>query len=283
VLTRKLSEDERNGMELKDLIAATDFPATRESLCGDFRKMGIQEGDILLVHSSLSRLGWVCGGEETVVLALQDVVGLSGTLVMPTHTTDNTEPSNWQNPPVPKEWWPIIRASMPAFNPETTPTNYMGRIPECFRKFPGVLRSSHPIGSFAAWGKHAAALVVDHPLEPMFGDPSPIGRLYVRDAKVLLLGVSYDRCTSLHLAEYRSVCKKKIIQEATAMFVDGLRAWAKVSIVEIDNDDFDQIGSAFEQNQNVVAGKVAEAHAKVFQMREIVNFAVRWMDLNRPS
>lgn len=269
-------------MELKDLIAATDLPVTRDSLCRDFRKMGIQEGDVLLVHSSLSRLGWVCGGEETVVLALQDAVGPGGTLVMPTHTTDNTEPSNWQHPPVPKEWWPIIRASMPAFNPETTPTTHMGRIPECFRKFPSVLRSGHPIGSFAAWGKHAAALVADHPLEPMFGDPSPIGGLYGLYAKVLLLGVSYDRCTALHLAEYRSVCKKKIIQEATAMIVDGLRSWADVTITGIDNDDFDQIGNAFEETQTVVAGKVAKAHAKVFQMREIVDFAVEWMDLHRP-
>lgn len=270
-------------MKLKELIAATELSSTRESLCRDFRKMGIQEGDILLVHSSLSSLGWVCGGEEAVVLALQDAVGTNGTLVMPTHTSDNTEPSNWQNPPVPKEWWPIIRASMPAFNPETTPTAHMGRIPECFRKFPGVLRSNHPIGSFAAWGKHAAALVFDYPLEPMFGDLSPIGRLYDRNAKVLLLGVSYDRCTSLHLAEYRSLCKKTIIQDGTAMMVNGVRGWVKVSIVALDTDDFEKIGAAFEETRKVFVAKVANASSKIFQIREIVDFGVAWMNANRPS
>lgn len=270
-------------MKPEELIAAAELPSTRESLCADFRKIGIQEGDILLVHSSLSSLGWVCGGEEAVVLALQDAVGTNGTLVMPTHTSDNTEPSNWQNPPVPKDWWPVIRASMPAFNPETTPTAHMGRIPECFRKFPGVLRSCHSIGSFAAWGEHAAALVANHPLEPMFGDLSPIGRLYDRNAKVLLLGVSYGRCTSLHLAEYRSSCKKKIIQEGTAMLVDGVRTWVDVSIAALETDDFEQIGAAFEETRSAVAGKIANATAKVCQVRELVDFAVPWMNANRPS
>lgn len=270
-------------MKPEELVAATELPSTRESLCRDFRKMGIQEGDILLVHSSLSSLGWVCGGEEAVVHALQDAVGQNGTLVMPTHTSNNTEPSNWQHPPAPKEWWPMIRASMPAFNPETTPTEHMGRIPECFRKFPGVLRSSHPIGSFAACGKHSAAIVAGHPLEPMFGDPSPIGRLYDRNAKILLLGVSYDRCTSLHLAEYRSSCTKKIIQEGTAMMVDGVRAWVDVSIVALDTDDFEQIGAAFEETRRVVMGRIANSASKVFQMRDLVDFAVPWMNIHRPG
>jgi aminoglycoside 3-N-acetyltransferase len=270
-------------MKPEDLVAATALPVTRESLCTDFQKMGIEEGDTLLVHSSLSSLGWVCGGEETVVLALQDVLGENGTLVMPAHTANNTEPSNWQYPPVPKEWWPIIRSSMPAFNPVTTPTAYMGRIPECFRMFPGVIRSNHPIGSFAAWGKHAAAIVADHPLEPMFGDQSPIGRLYNRNAKVLLLGVSYDRCTSLHLAEYRSRCTKKMIQEGTAMMVNGVRAWVDFAIVALETDDFEQIGAAFEERGQVGVGKVAKAPARVFQVREIVDFGVSWMDANRSS
>lgn len=264
-----------------DIIARTKSPVTQRMLVEQMRKLGIQFGDILLVHSSLSRLGWVVGGEQTVVAALLEVVGASGTLVMPTHTPDNTNPANWRNPPVPESWWPTIRNAMPAFDPSMTPTKSVGRIAETFRKFPGVMRSSHPIGSFAAWGQHAADLVAPHPLEPMFGDPSPIGRLYDLDAKVLLLGVGYDTCTSLHLAEYRFVGKKRLLQEGTAMIVDGRRSWIEFLLQALETDDFDDIGEAFEKSHSVVSGGVGNALAKVFGLRKCVDFGVEWMNVNR--
>jgi aminoglycoside 3-N-acetyltransferase len=264
-----------------ELIVQTPLPCTQELLVRELGELGIHAGDILLVHSSLSSLGWVCGAEQTVVAALMERLGSSGTLVMPTHTPDNTDPANWRNPPVPESWWSVIRSSMPAFDPEMTPTKRLGRIPETFRKFPGVMRSYHPIGSFAAWGRHAAALTAPHSLEPMFGDSSPIGRLYDLDSKVLLLGVVYDSCTCLHLAEYRSAGNKRYIQEGTAMMVGGVRNWVNVVIQGLETDDFNEIGSAFEAKHAVHKRTVGNAQARVFALREIVDFAQNWMNLNR--
>ena len=62
-----------------------------------------------MVHSSLSKLGYVCGGEVAVVEALIDVVGEDGTIVMPTHSADYTDPIFWGEPAVPKEWFEDIR------------------------------------------------------------------------------------------------------------------------------------------------------------------------------
>jgi aminoglycoside 3-N-acetyltransferase len=133
------------------------IPSTEDSLISEFSQLGLQHDDILLVHSSLSSLGWVCGGEQTVIRALQ---ATAGTLVMPTHTPDNTNPSNWIDPPVPDEkWCNIICQNMPAFDKDCTPTSRMGRIPECFRKFPNVERNQHPIVSFCAWGKYKKEIV----------------------------------------------------------------------------------------------------------------------------
>lgn len=66
-----------------DVIERTREIITINRLTKDLRKLGVQAGDILLVHSSLSSLGWVCGGPQAVIEALQAVVGDEGTLVMP--------------------------------------------------------------------------------------------------------------------------------------------------------------------------------------------------------
>lgn len=135
------------------------FPAgplcTHKSLTSQFHSLGVISGDILLVHSSLSSLGWVNGGAEAVVLALLDVLGETGTLVVPTQSSDNSNPAHWQHPPVPEEWKATIRETLLPYNPRTTRTNGMGVIVETVRTWPGAVRSLHPQTSFTAVGLKA--------------------------------------------------------------------------------------------------------------------------------
>jgi aminoglycoside 3-N-acetyltransferase len=146
-------------MSEMEVISRTPSPRTRYSLAADLHQLGLTSGAVVLVHSSLSSLGWVCGGALAVVQALLDVVTESGTVVMPTHSGDYSDPAEWSNPPVPSEWLATIRNTMPVFDPHVTPTRDMGQIVEVFRTWSGVLRSSHPTVSFAAWGQHAEAIV----------------------------------------------------------------------------------------------------------------------------
>ncbi|MEV5899524.1 AAC(3) family N-acetyltransferase, partial [Streptomyces sp. NPDC052127] len=129
---------------------------TRDSLAAELRALGVEPGEILLVHSSLSSLGWVCGGAVAVVRGLLDAIGPDGTLVVPTQSGDLSDPALWSNPPVPAQWWERIRTAMPAYDPLITPALGVGVIPETVRTWPGALRSAHPQTSFAALGARAA-------------------------------------------------------------------------------------------------------------------------------
>ena len=61
---------------------------TFENLVEGFRSLGVEEGDTLLVHSSYKSFGEVDGGPQTVIRALEVVLGVDGTLIMPTLNFD---------------------------------------------------------------------------------------------------------------------------------------------------------------------------------------------------
>ena len=50
------------------------------------REVGLEKGDAVMVHTSLKRMGYVCGGAQTVIEALMEVVGENGTIMMPTQS-----------------------------------------------------------------------------------------------------------------------------------------------------------------------------------------------------
>lgn len=260
---------------------------TRSSLATDLTRLGVAPGETLLVHSSLSSLGWVCGGAPTVVEALLDALGPQGTLVAPTHSTDNTDPAGWQAPPVPEDWWPIIRAEMPGYDPRTATTRGMGRIPEAVRTWPGAIRSAHPQTSFAAIGPRADEVTSPHPLECALGDDSPLGHLERLDARVLLLGVGYDSCTTFHLAEYRVPAPRRVPTASAVLRPDGTRAWVTYSDIDPDDEAFVAIGEAFETSLSAehpaaggarsAVGSVGDATARLFPVAAAAAFATAWL------
>jgi aminoglycoside 3-N-acetyltransferase len=267
-------------MSEERLIQETPTPRTRESLVHDLRALGVKAGMTLEVHSSLSQLGWVCGGPVAVVQALMDVVTETGTLLMPTHSTNYTDPAKWSNPPVPQSWWPLLYEQMPAFDARITPSWLMGQVVETFRTWPGVLRSSHPAVSFAAWGRHAQTITANHSLDNGLGEQSPLARLYDLDGYVLLLGVSYESCTSLHLAEYRAPLSKPLT-EGSPILENGQRVWKTYQDIELDSDQFPEIGAAFEEMGLVKTGPVGSAQAKLLPQRPAVDFATEWLTRKR--
>ncbi|GKX31676.1 hypothetical protein SH1V18_41560 [Vallitalea longa] len=267
-------------LTLKDIIDNSNVPNTRESLKKQFLEMGLHKGMTVIVHSSMSKIGWITGGPVAVTQALMDVITQEGTIVMPAHTSDYSDPTGWENPPVPKEWIPIIKENMPAYNKNITPTSYMGHIAETFRTFPGVLRSDHPQYSFTAWGKHAEEITAGHLLNYGLGENSPLKKIYDLNGMVLLIGVDYDNNTSFHLAEYMidSIKEEKL---GSPILVDDERKWVEYKDIELDVDDFNKIGEEYEKESKVITYNIGQAKSRLFSQTESVDFAREWMEKNR--
>lgn len=174
----------------KELLKAKeqgDF-ITKEDLVNDLLSAGIKEGDILLVHSSLSKIGYVQEGPKTVVEALLEVLGSTGNLLMP-------------NSPNAGLQLDYIR-QIEVFDVSNTPSA-LGAITEYFRKLPGAKRSAHPTEPVSCLGPEADYFIGEHfgELTP-YTRSSPFFRVSERGGKILYLGVTLDNAgTNLHTLE----------------------------------------------------------------------------------
>ncbi|MFY1692313.1 aminoglycoside N(3)-acetyltransferase [Plantactinospora sp. WMMB782] len=256
-------------------------PHTVHSLASDLRHLGLAAGDVVLLHSSMRSLGFVAGGPQAVVQALLDVLGPDGTLVVPTHTPDNSDPAGWRNPPVPAAWWAEIRDRMPGFDPARTPSRWMGVVAETARGWPDAVRSSHPQVSCAALGRHADEIVGSHPLGDPHGERSPLGAVNRLDGRVLLLGCGHGSNTSLHLAETRQETPPRGTAGASVLGSDGVRQWLTWDEVVADEGDFERLGAAFDATGAVSVGRVGEATARLMSQRAVVDFGTAWIAANR--
>ncbi|MEU4369154.1 aminoglycoside N(3)-acetyltransferase [Micromonospora chersina] len=252
-------------------------PHTRASLAAQLHDLGVRPGATVLVHASLRPLGFLCGGPAAVLLALRDVLGPAGTVVVPTHTPENSDPAGWNNPPVPADWWPVIRDEMPGFDPAVTPSRFMGTFAELVRTSPGARRSDHPFVSFAALGPAAARIVDGHARADMLGEGSPLARLYDRDADVLLLGVDHGSNTSLHLAEYRQPAPPRQRRGAAVLTADGGREWVWWDDVDLHEECFARLGADLEATGAVRLGPVGDGTGRLMRQRAAVDFAVEWL------
>ena len=214
---------------------------SKNELVNDLKLMGIQEGMVLEVHSSMKKIGYVIGGAQSVVDALLDCIGYDGTLIMATQDSQNTEPSYWQNPPIERRLWSKVRENMPGFDPDASEIHEMGDVANNLNRRQGAYRSYHPNCGFVAYGKYARLITNNQSLNFPLGEQSPLAAMYQLPTYVLLIGVGYDNCTSMHLGEYRSDARRVLIQGG-AIEENGYRKWVKYLDLDLNSDEFAQVG-----------------------------------------
>ena len=248
------------------------LPNTFDSLLRELSNLGLQAGMTVMAHSSLGKVGWTVGGPVTAIRALLEVLGPEGTLVMPAESPNVSDPNAWNDDRVKVEWYDTIRANLPVFDPLTTPTT-MGAIAEAFRTFPGTQRSNHPTVSVCANGRLASEIIEHHAMEFCEGKGTPFEKLYDFDAYTLLLGVGFNRCTSLHYAESLVPARRTTVSRFPIM-QDGERVWVEKPDMATDNGvHFPVIGEQFAESGTIRTGKIGTADAMLFSTRELVDFA----------
>ncbi len=213
---------------------------TKENLKSALESVGVTGNMILEVHTSLSSLGYVIGGARTVVDALMEMEEDGGTILMPTQTPENSDPSTWVNPPVSPSTWNDIRDNTPEYDPERSDVSAMGSVVNEFRHRNGIVFSMHPQYSYAAWGRYAKLLCNRQSLHFPLAEESPAARIYELKGYILLIGTDLSSATCLHLAEYRS-STRPIVIESSSTLVNGRRTWKKYLNLDLNSDDFNRV------------------------------------------
>jgi len=150
-------------------------PFYLEDLTRSLKSAGIESGDILMVHSSLSRIGNVDGGAETVIRSFLDAVTVEGTIIMPCYNSAEAV---------------LKEMRIGKYIDLRTSPSATGKITEAFRKWPNVFRSSHPFSSACALGKQAEYVTSGHAQGPsVCHTESPVGRLVKLQGKVIGIGI----------------------------------------------------------------------------------------------
>ncbi len=230
-------------------------------------QVGLKVGDTVLVHSAMRTFGYIQGGAKTIVAALLEVLGSTGTLVVPTFTFAHEAEKD-----------PII-------DPQNDRSE-MGIITETVRLHPKALRSIAFRHSFAAVGRRARIITqVDPALSP-FDLRSSFGVMLALNTQVLLLGLTYATSTSHHFAEW--ICdvpyRHAISLDVRLRRPDGTIVRQKMtdyqpkpskgsSYYGTRHPDFNRLGRMLEERDLVSITSIGNAVVRRFAMRDLIDLA----------
>lgn len=250
---------------------------TRLSLGEDLRRIGLTQGDAVLVHAALRKVGRVLGGPDTIIATLRDVLGPAGTILAYT---------DWQLEDDDRDD-PALRDHIPPFDPLTSRANRdYGAWAELLRTTPGSRRSANPGSSFAALGGRADWFTADQAMDYGYGPQSPLGKLVEARGKVLMLGAPLDTMTLLHHAEHLAdFPDKRVFRYESPILVDGQTVWRQFEEFDTGNPPDglpeDYFATIVEQFLATGEGKrdtIGAAPSVLVPADRITAFGVRWLE-----
>ncbi|HVN84352.1 MAG TPA: AAC(3) family N-acetyltransferase [Candidatus Binatia bacterium] len=231
----------------------------RDDLKQLFEQLGVR-GNQVVVHASLSSFGNVDGGAATVCHALLDVLG-TGTVLMPAFTYAETLIG-------------LHPGRTVAFHPDLPVSREIGAVAEAFRRVPGVLRSTHPTHSFAAYGRQARDLLSTQRDNNVLG---PLKKLNIAQGHVLLLGTSLHAVTAIHLAEER--LQVPYLQRRSAIRLNSAGYEERVVLENVPGCSiaFDRLEERLDPSK-VISAPLANGRARKFSVRYVITLAAQALE-----
>ncbi len=210
---------------------------TQQDIEQSLRALGLQSGDIVLLHSSLASLGRVEGGADTVVDAFLSVLGPEGTLVVPTFGT-------------------------------------LGIVPDTVKARPEAVHSAQPVASVAAIGAQAEEICRDHwKAELAHTQDTPYVRIADLGGYVCLLGVDQDRNTTLHTAEellrlpYLTPTPEKTFQTPQGQVT---KSWP---LFPGPHRNFIGLDRLLRESERMRMGRIGNAVVRLIKSRDLIELA----------
>lgn len=173
--------------EITKFISDNFYNYNIEKLKDVLLKLGINQGDTLLVHSSFNNFSGFQGIPQNIINCFIEILGKNGNLLMVSMPYMSSSYDYLQKGEI--------------FNVSRTPSK-MGLISEIFRRKRGVLRSLHPTHPVLAFGKDAAWIVEGHEncIYPC-GKNTPFDKFRSLNGKILFFDVPFNTFTFIHYIE----------------------------------------------------------------------------------
>lgn len=250
---------------------------TQSQLVEQLRELGLRQGDAVLAHAALRRVGPVLGGPDTLIDAVRAVIGPAGTLLAY---------CDWQADDDILERTDL-RDEIPPFDPQRSRSiRDNGAFPELLRTTPGALRSGNPGASCAALGGKAEWFTADHALDYGYGPQSPFGKLVEAGGKTMLIGAPLDTMTLLHHAEHVADFPNKRLRRYEApILMDGKTVWRHFEEFDtgdpphgLPDDYFATIVEAFLATGQGQRGMIGAAPSVLVDAAPMVAFGVAWLE-----
>ena len=262
------------------------FVHAREQLANDFRKLGMEAGDTLMLHASVRAVGEIAGGPDQIHLALKDALTAQGTLLMYASCPRYYDEVGSGN--LTKEQEAEILQKLPPFDSLTARSaRDNGALVELFRTYPDS-RVNHHVARFVVWGKQAEYLISEQPWNYAFGLRSPLDRFLGLDGKILLLGCDHDTVTFLHYVEHvAEIPDKRIRRFRIPVLEDGRRVWREMEEFDTSGEGahanwperfFAKIVDTYLCETGNPGGRVGNAMSYILSARGLLGFALPLME-----
>ncbi len=194
-------------------------------------EFGLKNGDVVIVHSSLSSIGHVEGGVDTLVDAFLETIGNEGTLVAPVFGD-------------------------------------LGIFTHTLKNRSEAVVSDCPLGTVAAIGADAEFICRDHcKAETAHGHDTPYMKIAGLGGYVCLLGVDQDRNTTLHSVE--ALLELPYLVSEKAKLENGKEKSFKY--YPGPHRDFIGLDHTMLENGKMKIGKIGNAVVRLMKSKDLID------------